>query len=96
MKIVIEIPESVYNDCKAYYETHDYMATMISMIANGKPLPKGHGRLIDEKEAISIITYGKDDKAYFGSTDKDFEVIDFLKTVPTLIEADKGEENGHI
>ncbi len=52
-------------------------------------IPKEHGRLIDEKEAMGLIAEGKDDKAYFGTVNKDWEVIDFLKTVPTIIEADK-------
>ena len=59
MKIVIDIPESVYNDCKAYYETHDYMATMISMIANGKPLPKTNGEVLMTMFPPSVY-YGKD------------------------------------
>ena len=90
MQIVIDIDEEYYKYIQDIPQC--YRQAIHRVIANGTPLPKSHGRLIDEKETISIITYGKDDKAYFGSTDKDFEVIDFLKTVPTIIEADKGEE----
>lgn len=36
---------------------------------------------IDKVQAISIIAEGKNHKAYFGTTNKDWEVIDFLKTV---------------
>jgi hypothetical protein len=38
---------------------------------------------IDKVQAMNIIASGKNDNAYFGTTDKDWEVIDFLKTVPT-------------
>lgn len=38
---------------------------------------------IDRVEAMNIIAGGKNDKAYFGTTNKDWEVIDFLKDVPT-------------
>ena len=57
-------------------------------IAEGTPLPEDHGRLIDEKEANALIAEGKNGKAYFGTVNKDWEVIDFLKTVSTIIEAE--------
>lgn len=92
MKIVINIPESQY----------EYLTDLVNaggeplgyferIIMRGTPLPKGHGRLIDEKEACGIIAWGKDDKAYFGEVSKDWEVIDFLKTIPTIIEAESEE-----
>ena len=37
---------------------------------------------IDRVQAMNIIASGKNDNAYFGTTDKDWEIIDFLKTVP--------------
>jgi hypothetical protein len=46
---------------------------------------------IDKVQAMNIIASGKNDNAYFGTTDKDWEVIDFLKTVPTanVVEREK-------
>ena len=48
MQIVIEIPEKEYLRLKEptalYWDSVLYKA-----IADGKPLPKGHGRLIDER-----------------------------------------------
>jgi len=46
---------------------------------------------IDKVQAMNIIAEGKNDKPYFGTTEKDWEVIDFLKTVPTadVVERDK-------
>lgn len=48
---------------------------------------------IDKVEAMNIIAGGKNDNAYFGTTSKDWEVIDFLKTVPTadVVERDEFE-----
>lgn len=88
MKIVIDVPECYYSACKDWQSAH--VATVAEcIIAYGTPLV-GHGRLIDEKEACNLIAEGKEgDKAYFGTVSKDWEVIDFLKTVPTIIEADK-------
>lgn len=51
MKLVIDIPEEVYKRIQslsnADYFEHDICGNSMRRIANGKPLPKGHGRLID-------------------------------------------------
>ena len=51
---------------------------------------------IDKVRAMNIIASGKNDNAYFGTTSKDWEVIDFLKTVPTanVIPIPRGATNG--
>lgn len=96
MQIVIDIPEELKNKIDNSDEDNYriyiwwFEMTLYCAIKNGTPLPKGHGRLIDEKEANALIAEGKNGKAYFGTVNKDWEVIDFLKTVPTIIEADKG------
>ena len=99
----MEIPKSC-DDCPFYDEADRCWITDIDIQGvefldkrhHKCPLvdiPKGHGRLIDEKEAVGLITKGKNgDKAYFGTVNKDWEVIDFLKTVSTIIEADKESE----
>ena len=92
MQIVIEIPESIYDTIQSDEMINREQLAILQMhIMNGVPLPKGHWRLIDEKEANALITKGKNGKAYFGTVNKDWEVIDFLKTVPTIIEADEAE-----
>ena len=95
MKIVIDIDDERYKDIQRIAEVQLGLArfqTAEQIIAKGIPLPKGHGRLIDEKEANALIAEGKNGKAYFGTVNKDWEVIDFLKTVPTVIEADLESE----
>ena len=46
---------------------------------------------IDRVQAMNIIASGKNDNAYFGTTNIDWEIIDFLKTVPTadVVEREK-------
>ena len=46
---------------------------------------------IDRVQAMTIIASGKNDNAYFGTTAKNWEIIDFLKTVPTadVVEREK-------
>ena len=46
MQIVIDIPEETYE----YLKDYDTGITVVdNAVINGIPLPKGHGRLIDEK-----------------------------------------------
>jgi len=101
MKLVIDICESFYNDCKTYYETHDEMASIILTIANGTPLPQNYGRLIDADELSK--QYGLDDATKYGnknakqqehsySTMMMYEIANMIDDAPTIIEADKGDK----
>ena len=46
MQIVIDIPEDVYKICQGHKDI------VYQYIANGTPLPKNHGRLIDADEIL--------------------------------------------
>lgn len=50
MQIVIEIDEDAYKEIKKIVADGNEMCFMQKLIANGIPLPKGHGRLIDADE----------------------------------------------
>lgn len=53
MRIVIEIPEVIYESCKKEYKAlanGEIVDSYTYAIATGTPLPKGHGRLIDADE----------------------------------------------
>ena len=79
MKLVIEIPDEVYDRLKTL-NSHG-MATGATMyILNGKPLPKGHGRLIDGNKLLN-----KWDNMSVGRTEFDQVIM----CMPTIIEADK-------
>ena len=77
MKIVIDIPEEVYNRCKEYRLQCGEAEVLESAVARGTPLPKGHGRLIDADALYDQFEYA----------DYDFEKT--LEYAPTIIEADK-------
>ena len=88
MKIVIDIPEERYKDIQRIAEVQLGLArfqTAEQIIANGTPLPKGHGRLIDispyEQWFNPVIQYDDGDRTH--------QV--YTKIAPTLIEADNAE-----
>ena len=80
MQIVIEIPEKMYHMINAGF--YDY-GDMNVIIQNGTPLPKGHGRLIDESDLIPDSDY--EDGMFYAVS------IGAINGAPTIIEADKGE-----
>lgn len=91
MKLVIDLPEKLYNYIKSNnYDEHldrrfDYMIRFA--VREGIPLPKGHGGLIDVddirvielEDGLHIIRHEKGDE------------IDVYIDAPTIIEADEGE-----
>lgn len=77
IELVIKIPEEKYNMIKNKMYCGIYDAEVYNAIDNGKPLPKSHGRLIDEKD-LSLMTVHMIDGML---------VCDAL----TIIEADGGE-----
>lgn len=90
MQIVIDIKESTFNRiknlvCSDYFE-HDICGYAMKCIANGTPLPKGHGRIIDESKITSI--YYHEETAKQGAIKVNWMVIDGTDA-PTIIEADK-------
>ena len=78
MQIMIDIDKDAYNILKNYTGHLTYSEYLIK---NGKPLPKGHGRLIDADE-LTESTLCKT----FGLRSVDIE------NAPTIIEADRGDE----
>ena len=55
MQIVIEIDDGMYTDILSDFDlarqiVRSFQATIADAIQNGTPLPKGHGRLIIEKD----------------------------------------------
>lgn len=75
MKIVIDIPDEAYERLKSK-RVLDNIAE--SIIANGTPLPKGHGRLIDAD------AYRKE-----MMNSREFNFFKTLDMQSTIIEADK-------
>jgi len=84
IELVIKIPEEKYNYIKK--QVAEGIDNLLKVyIANGTPLPKGHGRLIDTDE-IGLI----DEQFYVPS---DYYVAESaIENAPTIIEADKESE----
>lgn len=68
---------------------------MVSKVAKGIPLPKGHGRLIDISkldndriESDNPVIYLIINREYTEAVS-----IDYLNSLPTIIEADKAESD---
>lgn len=95
MQIIIEISEDDYKEVKE--ETYSgiqkektYSGIQIenrafSAIANGTPLPKGHGRLIDADDLIRELSVV--------SSRPIKSQLYILRGAPTIIEADKESED---
>ena len=81
MQIVIDIPDKDYEKLKDGHIPF----SILDVMQNGTPLPKGHGRLIDiseyEKYFNTEITY--DDGNHIHSV--------YAGMISTIIEADKAE-----
>ena len=77
MKLIIDIDEKIIQQAKHYHDLpyDDYVVRVAEAIANGTPLPKGHGRLIDGDDLC---------KGWMS----DDQVVKCAKRQPTIIEAD--------
>lgn len=78
MKIVIDIEEKRFRDIQriSTVQLKGRTPTLEQVIAHGTPLPKGHGRLFDEKDIVN----------------GNYEIIgNKIYEVEPIIEADKAE-----
>jgi hypothetical protein len=92
MQVVIDIDEDTYKDIKkgeVYSSIRDVPQESVLAIANGTPLPKGHGRLIDADR----LTKAKRMWYRLKNGDVACPEID-IENAPTIIEADRSEEDG--
>lgn len=97
MQIVIKISKEDYERLKEYEKAPFYSLTsrVYEAIANGIPLPKGHGRLGDldalEKEIINGIKAGNYEEGYekFQNINDMDDCVECVKYADTIIEADK-------
>ena len=85
IELIVKIPEEYYETLRktdmifsGQRSGKTFVSVIFEAIANGTPLPKGHGRLIDA-DAV--------DTRY-----SDPEVVETLDEAPTIIEADKERE----
>lgn len=84
IKLVIKVDEKDVEFVRKTFKSTGYsfipssiQSEFISAILNGTPLPKGHGRLIDESQIPG---------------DGGWDFSDRLMSTPTIIEADRRED----
>lgn len=86
MDILISIDEEIYRHAQNVSEDSNDEWDAMRAIANGTPLPKGHGRLIDADELKKII----DDNDIFVTVGFNVRLCD-IDSTPTVIKPDKTE-----
>ena len=92
MKLIIDIPKDIVESAKSnpnYYPTYHF-EKIWRAIANGMPLPKGHGDLIDRNDLLKHY----DSTTYHNGIEErkiHFVQIGYVNDAPTIIEADKAE-----
>lgn len=96
MKLIIDIPDEVYNDGTFLDYFHVMSGELVETIYNGTPLPKGHGRLIDadelSKRLVNASMFFRGEKADMFDTrfaDGLREADIKLSEAPTVVEANK-------
>jgi len=87
MQMIVDIDDNLYNRIKYLEPKADTMLdALMRSVQNGTPLPKGHGRLIDE-ERISL-------SGIHFKTERDHAMmIGRLNSAITIIEADNERED---
>ena len=90
MEIVIDIDENVFtrlfdNGTEDYEIVNDDLFAIAKSIRNGTPLPKGHGRIIDESKINTI--YCETEMELYGSKIRYIKKTD----APTIIEGSDSE-----
>lgn len=81
MQIVINISEEIYERCRKYNLHCGEAEVLEGAVANGTPLPIGHGDLIDRQALIN------------NGIEKGFcDWYDEIKNADIIIEADKESE----
>ena len=103
MKLIINISEQEYNECKNLfnmvyqegYLNYNLNTALVMYVANGIPLPKGHGDLIDRSKLLVELecgiragNYEEGYEKYPHINDMD-DCFDTVKYADTIIEADK-------
>ena len=84
MQIVIDVPEKlIYEGFKRPF-TGEEKNILISAIGHGTPLPKGHGRILDEKD---ILDNENNDGGWYDLVD----MPEYIAGVKSIIEADNTE-----
>ena len=90
MKVVIDIDETCWDWLRNGFPDEDDGEYAIKVIANGIPLPKGHGRLKDIDHFLLKVKADRKHSSYLRSWTADDVLIALDNSyASTVIEADK-------
>lgn len=84
MQVIVEIDEAYYKFIKQEVKLLNSNSKPHNILANGIPLPKGHGRILDEKD---ILDTKNNDGGWYDLVD----MPEYIAGVKAIIEADKTE-----
>lgn len=95
--VIIKIPEKEYELCRKYNGHLGDHKLISYAIANGTPLPKGHGRLIDGDILEDNLDWfekvtSEDSIVNEAKHNMLMNCIHIVRTTPTIIEAESEEE----
>ena len=101
MEIVIKVPEKIYKSIRDNEYCGIIDSEMYNAIANGIPLPKGHGRLIDADKFKKYLQESMADNAQLFKTQKYKALAEMvtkgickdIDEAHVVVEADKEEQN---
>ena len=102
IELVVKIPEEIrlalINNIQLSMEQQSICNSYIThAIINGTPLPKGHGKLVDIGKLDNDITERDNPIIYLTINGEYIEAVslDYLNSLPTIIEADKEKKDGN-
>ena len=98
IELVIKIPEELLeyfakHNCMSEDGWFSHSSKLLDAFRNGTPLPKGHGRLIDVGKIDEDRIDHDNPVIYLTINEEYIEAVslDYLNSLPTIIEADKAE-----
>jgi hypothetical protein len=90
MQIVIDISEEMYEELK-YLDVHVFTTAVEKAVANGTPLPKGHGKLFDVNDLLDRIGL-EDNESNREENVGEIVTLEDFDYIPTIIPADTESE----
>lgn len=96
MKLVVDIPEEEYELVRHENKSYRTELVLMNAVAEGTPLPKGHGRIGDLTAVMDDINQSINEMTNIGiAVDGEYlwgKLNDAIDNAPTIIEADKGSD----
>lgn len=85
MKVLINVPDEIYKKIQDLNVDESFIIEPYKWIKNGTPFPKGHGRILDEKD---ILDAKNNDSGWYDLVD----MPEYIAGVKAIIEADEVTE----